>query len=218
VPAPLATETQAVAAAPIVKALSEYAAALAAVTNAEDRQALDAAQAGLKQSVTALAVRARAEGTSKAELGAVADLFALGLGTLLDARRYEVLRGGVLDAKEPVSTLGQALGETLDALRAARARELQLAASRLSTGLGPRMDAGAYAARLDALRSRVATLEALRRADPRQAAADMVAAHDALARALADRSRQAKAVADAVKVFVEKAKALGDAFAVGKSA
>ena len=54
-PAPSRTETEAVKAAPIIKALREYADALAAVTNSKDQQDLEEAQAQFKNSIQNLA-------------------------------------------------------------------------------------------------------------------------------------------------------------------
>ena len=56
-------------------------------------------------------------------------------------------------------------------------------------------------------------LEALRRSDPRQAARDMVKAHEELALALKDDRRQMQAVIASVRAFVDKAKAVREAFA-----
>jgi hypothetical protein len=56
-------------------------------------------------------------------------------------------------------------------------------------------------------------LETLRANNPGIAATDMVVAHDALAQALMDDSRQAEAVATAVTNFLAQAAAAREAFA-----
>jgi hypothetical protein len=216
IPEPSKVEQQAANAAPIVKAFQDYAAALAAVTDAADREALDAAQADLKRSVEAFTKQANP--ALAAGAGPLADLFAAVTGAALDTRRYQVLKAGVTTAKQPVAVLGGVMGDALDALRAARADELQPTAVRLGEGLGPKLGGEAYAVRLDALQGKVAALEALRRATPKQAATDMVAAHDALAQALADNSRQVDTVVSTVKTFVDKAKAVHEAFVTGAAA
>jgi lactam utilization protein B len=66
---------------------------------------------------------------------------------------------------------------------------------------------------LNLIEAKVNSLEALRRSDPRQAALDMVKAHEELARALKDDRRQTQAVVTSVRAFVDKAKAVREAFA-----
>jgi len=216
IPEPSAIEKNAAGAAPIVKALQDYASALGSVTNAADRQALDAAQAQLKQSVEALSKQV--EPALAGSIGPIADLFASITGAILDTRRYQVLKAGVTAAKEPVRILGSAMGDALDALRTARANELRLTADHLSAGLGPNLDSGSYAVRLEALQVKIDDLEALRRANPKEAAAEMVAAHDVLAQALSDDTRNIEGVIATVKTFVDQAKAVRDAFAAEGSA
>lgn len=195
---------------PILDALQDYATALEAVTNAADREALDGAQAELRQAVEGLASRAGPGLATPA--GAVTQLFGLIAANYLDTRRYQVLRAGVLEAQAPVATLGDALGEALDALRTARANELRPTTDRLIDLLGPTTDRGVYADRLKRAEAAVATIDALNKADPQRAAREMVAAHDALMVALRDDTRQIEPVVAAIKAFVAQAKIVRDAF------
>lgn len=209
-PAPSQIERQAFAAAPIVRGLRAYADALAAVTNADDQQALEAAQARFRDSIEALAKqREPAHGTS---LGPIVDVFSALTTAALNARRFEILKDGVSAAKEPVAQLGGAMGETLEAIRIARGNELRVTADLLAGDLGPAFSSADYAGRLNLVEGKVQALEALRRSSPRQAAQDLVKAHEGLARALKDEKRQAQAVAAAVRTFVDKAKEVREAF------
>jgi hypothetical protein len=204
-------ETQAATAGAIVRALREYADALAAVTNAEDQVTLEAAQAQFRNSVETLAKQR--DPTHAAPLGPVADVFAAVTTAALNARRYKMLKEGVTAANGPVAQLGRAMGEALDAIRMARANELRLNADFLVAELGPKFDSADYVSRLTLVEDKVNSLETLQRSDPRKAAEDMVAAHEALTRALNDDRRQTQAVVTSVKAFVDKAKAVREAFA-----
>jgi len=210
-PAPSRIETQAIPAAPIIKALRDYADALAAVTNAEDQQTLEAAQAQFKNSIQDLAKQR--DPALPASLGPVADVFSATMTAALNARRYEILRDGVTAANAPVAELGGALGEALDAIRTARANELRLLADDLSAELGPAFGSTDYLSQLNLIEGKVNSLEALRHSEPGQAARDMVKAHEELALALKDDRRQVQAVIASVRAFVDKAKAVREAFA-----
>jgi hypothetical protein len=191
----------------IVKALSDYSSALAAVANAADREALTASQAKFKSAVQGLANEAA--GKTVAAVGPAVDLFNTLTAAALDQQRYAILRSGVGGAKAPVSKLGDVLAVTFRGLWIARARELRdLANGELTLGAK-----GDYPAHLKKAREKVAALETLRTRNPEVAATNMVAAHDALAAALADDSRQVDAVATAVANFVTQASAARDAFA-----
>jgi hypothetical protein len=209
-PAPSQIERQAALATPIIKALRKYADALAAVTNAEDQQTLEAAQVQFRNSIEGLAKQPNPP--LAVSLGPVVDVFSAAATAALNLRRYEILRDCVKAANEPVTQLGRAVGETLDAIRTARANELRLMAVDLTLELGPAFSRAEYLSRLNLIEGKVNSLEALRQSDPRQAAQDMVRAHDELARALQSDSRQAQAVGTSVQTFVDKAKAVREAF------
>jgi hypothetical protein len=193
--------------APNVAALSRYAAALAAVANAADREALTAAQAKLKTAVNGFA--SEAAGKTVPAVGPAVDLLSSLTAALLDQQRYDILRSGVLAAKEPVADLGRTLSVALGGVWMERASALRKVASVEAESLGSGRE---YAARLKKLREKVVALEALRGRNPGMAATDMVAAHDALANALLDGSRQVEAVATAVANFLAQAAAAKEAF------
>ncbi len=206
---PSAVETQAAAAAPIVAALRDYANALAAVTNAEDAEQLDAAQTKFRGSLQGLLKQQSVEAP---KVGPVVELIGAAFTAVLNERRYTILRDGVTAANGAVEQLGQALGETLTIMRVAQAGQLKLTADHMALQLGPGVGGREYVERLSLVEAKAASLESLRRSDPRRAADDMVRAHRELARALADESRQGEAVFEAVIVFSEKAKAVRSAF------
>jgi hypothetical protein len=190
-----------------VETLSRYATALAAVANAADREALTAAQAKLKTAVQGFAKEAA--GGTVAGVGPAVDLFSSLTAALLDQQRYDILRSGVAAAREPVRDLGGTLAVALGGVWMERASALRKTASADAENLGSGKD---YPARLKKLREKVAALETLRAKNPGLAAADMVVAHDALAKALIDDSRQAEAVATAVTNFLAQAAAAREAF------
>jgi hypothetical protein len=195
-----------------IRGLERYAEGLAAVTNAEDRAALDAAAGSLKSAIADLAA---AGGLPAPPVEILTQAFA----AYLDQRRYTVLRTRVLEADGLVSATARALESDLNLLAAARAVELRASAALLAgtTGQTPSEPARArtlermgvnYPARVAAAQADTATLESLRRADPGKAARDLSGAHAALAKALRDPSRQTGAVLDAVETFVDSARAL----------
>ncbi len=206
---PSKTELQAASARSAAAALKKYADALAAVTNAEDAQTLAAAQADFNAAIVGLASDDK---SATAELGAVADLFSAVTTAVLNQRRYDALKRGVNAAQEPVATLGNALGEALDSMRVARASELRDTANLMIIGMGGEVKDDEYMKRLVTVQERAAALEALRQSDPKQAASDMIKAHAALAAALSDDARQISAVLAAIRDFVDKAKAVREAF------
>ena len=157
----------------------------------------------------------------------------------LDWRRYRELRSAVPKANPSVATVGQGLGEILEELRGEQLVALRDIEVSLTSKLDPdrtkipnatvktlcascstdlqstvgsiarRLDEQAYASRLDALRATADSLEKLRTTHPGAAAAEMVKAHNELAKALQDDTqRQEQAVIEATVAFLEKAAAL----------
>jgi len=192
---------------PLVKGLQNYANSLAAVTNAADREALNTAQAELKLSVESLPGR---PAISTQAVGPFIGLFNFIIMAILDSRRYEDLKIGVLAAKEPVATLGDSLGNMLEEMWKAQVGQLQRTVDQLNLKLqdndGQRLSVGEYASRLDALQSTVAALEIARTSKPKKVAADMVDAHNELAEALQNNQGQAEAVIKATSTFLDRAK------------
>jgi hypothetical protein len=164
-PSPSETEAAAAQAAPIVQALRQYVAALSAVTNAADRQALEAATGQFRDALQGLATQL--DPNTGARLGPVAEIFGAGVAMGLDMRRFSVLRHGVNRARDDVTTLGTALGTTLDSLRTARVNELAATLNDLMRSTSS-LSRAEYAARAGVIASKVEALESLRLADPNQ--------------------------------------------------
>lgn len=201
-------------AAPIVKALQDYAAALAAVSNAADRQAFDSATASLGKSVEGLLKAAGTkDATLLASVGPVTALLDSVAGIVLDTRRFNTLRAAVLGSDVAIGVLADALGETLQDLKVARITALttplnQLGDARSNKAMGfaelQYRQSSSYAAR-----DEIAALQAV---DPRKAAKDMSTAHAQLAAAMKDDTRQLKPLIATTKDFVDKAQAVRGAF------
>ena len=85
-----------------LKVLKDYAKALAAVTNAADRAAYDAAVGQLSSSISSLAAAASAAAPAAALAPAAVNLFGWVVGTALDQQRYESLRAAVLIVDTPM--------------------------------------------------------------------------------------------------------------------
>lgn len=213
--APMAAPRQAAApepdaGAPLIRALRDYADALAAITNAQDQEALEAANSRLTGSLAGLASTAKVGLPN--EFGAIAGLaFSAGVATL-NQRRFDMLKRGVTAANEPVAVLGDAMGQALDTLRKTRADGLLLAGTTMASQMNANMSPDDYATTLTTLQAKTDAIETLRRTNARAAADDMVKAHAALAQALNDDTRQVAAVVTALKTFREKARAVQEAF------
>jgi hypothetical protein len=207
-PQPDQAEKEAATAQPIAEALSAYAAALTAITTAQDRTDFDAAVGKLTDAVNGLA-----PDSSHAKIAASSGFLTSLFGAALDARRLTALRSAVDQAQGLLEVLAPTLGLALDALRMDSASRHNDEIARLLTALGqPHLSEADYSARLTALQTEVAALETLRAAHPRQAAQRLVAAHDALRRALHSDARQAEAVMTALQQFADEAGKLRDAF------
>lgn len=85
-----------------LKVLKDYVKALAAVTNAADRAAYDAAVGQLSSSVTTLAAAASVAAPAAALAPAAVNLFGWVVGTALDQQRYDTLRAAVLIVDTPM--------------------------------------------------------------------------------------------------------------------
>jgi hypothetical protein len=195
----------------LVAPLQRYAAALVAITDAQDREQLIAAQARLQESVDGFVKATGVPALPLDPLSAIARGY-------LDQSRYDVLKRSVIAADPQIPKIGAALGVALDTLRGMRADELNGALEARTRTLSPGLSQDVYDARLDgALQGRQA-LEALRKSDPPQAADKMVKAHRALAEALQDNRRQIASVTAAAREFYDAAVALQKAFATAGAA
>jgi hypothetical protein len=204
-----------------VAALRNYAHALAAVTNAADRAAYDAAVAQLSGSVGALAKNADAAAPGASIVApAAVNLAGLVVGTALDQQRFESLKAGVTAAgtapaggDSPVATVAKTLGGGLVALSLARQTVLIDEAKILEGRLDPSLSDTDYQQRLSNAQAVVAVLDSLRQADPTAATDALVRAHDALLAAVHDPRRNYASLLQAVSDFADQAAALQAALA-----
>lgn len=194
-------------------ALDEYAQALKAVVDAGDRQALEKAQEQLKDAATTLGERA---GKPQAA-GAIVGLFNSITATVLDNRRFQVLRVTVTETDSAIEVLGRTAGTVLGRIRDVRVALATQEAGAIQTDLAAdtahRLSAADYASRTAALESAALELKELRSVDPGAAADAMIAAHHKLMSALHDPDPQLAAVFAVVRSFAKQAQAVRDALA-----
>jgi hypothetical protein len=205
----------------LLAALQGYAHALAAVTNAADRAAYDAAVAQLASTVGALAQGAGPAGAGAGTVAPAAiNLIGWLAGTALDQQRFESLKAGVTAAgtplpngEIPIDFVATAAGDGLYALSKERQAILIAEANALTRRIGPSLTDAAYREELSNAQGVLAALAALRHADPRAATAGLVKAHAALVAAVDDPSRNYPALLKAVGAFEDQAAALETALA-----
>ena len=201
--------------------LRDYAHALAAVTNAADRAAYDAAVAQLSGSVGALAKNADAAAPGASTVApAAVNVFGWLVGTALDQQRFESLKAGVTAAgtattngESPISRVAKTLGIGLFALSQARQEVLVAEAQILVGRLDPSLSDSAYRQGLGDAQAVVAVLDGLRQTDPTAAARALVTAHDSLLAAVNDPGRNYPALLTSVSDFADRAAALQNALA-----
>lgn len=207
--------------ADVLAVLKGYADALAAVTNATDRTAYDAAVVQLSGAVGALAKTAdpAAPGVSTVA-PALVNLGGWLVGTALDQQRFNSLKVGITAAstlqdngKTPIDTVATTLGSGLLALSLQRQAILSNEVDALIKPLGPSLTAAAYQQRLNEAQEVVAVLDGLRKADPTAAAAGLVKAHAALVAAVNDPTRNYSSLLKSVGDFTDRAAALRTALA-----
>jgi hypothetical protein len=201
--------------------LRNYAHALAAVTNAADRAAYDAAVAQLSGSVGALAKTADPAAPG-ASIVAPAAVNAAGwlVGTALDQQRFESLKAGVIAASTarpgrspPIEVIADRLGLGLAALSAERQAELISESHLLTNRLDRSLSDFDYRQGVSEAQTVVAMLDGLRRSDPKATTSALVEAHVALVAAVKDPRRNFESLVKAVGDFADKAAALQTALA-----
>lgn len=202
--------------AKVVDTITDYARALAAVTNAEDRAAYDKSIAQLADSVEKIgAFVPNGIGT----LAPVAiNLLGWMVGTALDQQRFDALKGAVVkvgtkDARgvKPIGAVQEALSAGIRTLSLTRRQVVREQAVLLAQDLGPRLSPQAYAQRLDEVQALVTLLEGLRQVETGEFGKDLEKAHDALVAAVTDPRTQVSSFLAALSAFKDKATALKDA-------
>ena len=213
-PMPTAIEQKRVRTMAVVTVLTDYAHALAAVTNAADRTAFNAAVSQLSSAVGALAKEAgpAAPGLSTVAPAGVNFVGWL-VGTALDAQRFESLKAGVTAASSSVDSQGDSafsvvvtvLGDGLTALNAQRKAVLTQEIGILRGQLQPSLSDAAYRQGLTDLESLLVVLDGLRQTDPAAAVTSLIKAHQALLAAVDDPSRNYPSLVKAVSDFASQA-------------
>jgi len=198
----------------VLPALKDYAHALAAVTNAEDRAAFDKAVSQLSNSVGDLtkAADVAAPGASVIAPAAV-DLAGWLVGTGLDQDRFDSLRRGVHAAQRPIQNIAATLGTGLELISTQRRDIIFKDIEGTLKPMGPSLSEEAYREQLADAEAKFAVLNGLRRSDPAGAAESMAKAHDALVAAVDDPNRNYGNLLKALTDFTNKASALRDALA-----
>ena len=232
-PAPALTNLQLTRAQTMqaVRHLKKYANALAAVTNAADRTAYDAAVGQLSGAVATLAAPANlaAPGIGMIAPAAV-NVVGWVFGTALDQQRFDSLRTAVNrvgkplpdeanpNPNSPIRVVTGILGKGLSTLADARIRALSREAGLLAIGLSSRpLSDETYRKQLAEAWAAAATADALQRSDPRGAATDLAEAHDKLVEAVNDPGRSYGSLLKAVGEFGEKISAVHAAMTAANS-
>ena len=201
----------------LLPALKAYAAALVAIADAADRDALQESVGKAKEQVTRLGTRIDGlDGKTSpyvSTIGPVADLVGTVLIATLEQRRYQAL-AEVTKGADPVVTKAAMILSNVS--MPMTAIELQQAGrdylrSIPDRGNPPRGDAAWTQAYVNARKARENYL-ALYATSPTSVFKAMAEAHHQLTLAVADPKRQYEALASAIEDFADKAKAANDAF------
>jgi hypothetical protein len=195
----------------LLKDLSSYLDALAALTRAEDRAAFDAAAVKVAAAVGALTSTAGAAaggiGSGVGPMAAASTNVVLWLvGTALDERRYSALREGTWRGCRPVRVLSRALEFVLDELRGNRLGVLSSTIAwrvhALNFGRSIRtLSDQAYGAAVDDVFATMDSYELVRKIDPAGLTTAIADSHDELALAVYRGNGQSAEFAIALDAF-----------------
>lgn len=224
----IAVEQQAMPALGWLKVLTDYGAALAAITDATDRAALvdaqgklaAAAKAVAKQRDDAVIARAKAGDAEAAAKPLIADgvaagvsLISLAFNAILDRQRLVALERAVRLTDEPVQVLAGYIGEVQTIIKDTRRAGLTDYASRQTRTAGSATKPDIYQADFDKAFAATKGVDALIGANPQQAADKMAKAHHDLFVAVTSRRGQSLVAIESITEFVAAATAVRDGFA-----
>lgn len=195
-----------------LRGMERYAQSLLALTNAADREAMNAASAKVAAAVGTMAAAAAPAAPAAMIAGPVAQFGLFLLGEALDHERYLRLQEAVREAHPQLLVLAPTLQRHLVFLRDERVALLGRASQLLVAGIRTEGSAAARAVRLDQAANQVARINALQDSDPVAVIADLIRAHERLRDALTDRSAQMEALAQAIGDFSAQAQRLKAAF------
>lgn len=196
-----------------MKALGGYAAGLRAVTDAEDREAFDAAASKLSAAAATFAAVANPAAGPAVEAGVRAGTTVLGF--FLDQARLAQLKASVEAVDTRMATVKPPFARGLTLLRDRRLAALRYRMATVQTpldGQAPLPDERRERLYRQ-LESDAAAIAALQRSDPGATATAMVEAHAALAKALRENRIDPIAVIEAADTFAGAADAFRSAFA-----
>ena len=208
-------------------ALSDYATALSAITDATDRAALVDAEGKLAVSVKALAKQhdealkakakagdARAKSTPPIGDAAAASvgLIASAANAILDRQRLQALKVAVNQADGPVQLLAGYIGEEQKILQDIRRASLTQYATELTVGLGPASPTDAYTKSLDKAISATQQVNTLDGARPEEAADKMASAHTKVRDAINSGKGQDLLAIQSITEFLAAAQAVHEGF------
>ena len=196
--------------ADLLKALDNYTAALAAITNAQDRADFDNATAKASAAVGELAgpYASVAKPSSSAVLWLV--------GQDLDYRRLHELQNATQQACEPIHVLTDALGVALEEQRDARLRGLFVLLVRKTQAVNrartaPGVTDQTYAAALDDAQATANAFQMVRATDPHATALALRNAHDKLVVAVRNNNGEFTALVASLENFDQNANDLAAA-------
>lgn len=192
--------------------IGRYARSLQALTQADDRAALDAASQKVASGIGTLAGAVAPAAPAAVLAGPVASAALFLVGEALDHERFLQLKRAVHLAHPLLLDLQPTLQDVLRNLRTIRIRLVAAALVSLNDGLSRQPTVEARLARFDRAAERSATLAALNLTKPVETADGLIAAHAALLAAIDDPRRNMQALAAAVQRFATQAETLRAAF------
>jgi hypothetical protein len=191
-----------------LKILARYAKSLAALTEAKDREAFDAAAKQMADALQAWVGAAAPAASGAALVGPVARGALYLFGEALDYERYVQLRTAVSEADPHIAALQETIGEMLNSQRGALITLRGTTAETLARGVSAQATPEARIARLNQTFERAALAQAAREVDPDKVAAEMVKAHAALKKALDDPKTALTAAVATIERFAEQVETL----------
>lgn len=186
-------------------ALDEYAQSLAALANAADRQALDAASADVAKSLGTMAGLAGAAVPGVAAVPVVATALLSVVGQALDYERFLRLRQAVRDGHPLVVALSTDIAAVIGSFRAARLVTIGDTLDAVLAGMPRQAGSANRLAGYDLATERAAAINAVGQVDPVAIQRDLVAAHAALRDALDDPGRGFANARTVVESFARQA-------------
>ena len=201
----------------LLKALDNYTAALAAITNAQDRADFDTAASELSAAVAALAQSGGPYGAAAAPIAKASVNIALWfVGEALDHQRLDALRNSTRAACQPIHVVTDALGLALDdrrrTLLGADYKWLIDMVGRYNRDrTNPRASDQTLGTDIDNAQAAAAKLETVRVSNPTATMRALSDAHDALVVAVRNNDGEFGALATSLQMLTTQAQALNAA-------